>query len=806
MSTRRALSLSDKVNILEKYDLLPKMGQLEAAGTLLRHKAEDLAAKMGNDNFKATEGCGSIVGRREKIFPTKKLMENKVTQILQVQVYGLNKNGPLSSPNFNPPMYSMQMKLACTTEHYLNTLTSKKTPSCKFTCKKPFKGTHSTTTTSSYPAISGHGSAQWDEMANTLNIIYSTMPKFKGRNTNRGNWSQEHEESMRRSYFRKNGLEASSLAKKSPSTPNLDYSLKLLIPEHETALVDYVKDLSSRLMPLSREEFLQLTFQLAEKLKIPHRFSKTKKMAGKDFYQAFMSRHPDLSLRTPESTSLMRCVGFNRPQPPPHTTHKLQPLDRTFMKPFKDAYYEACGLWMRKNPGARITQYEIAGLVNTAFTKVSRNAIAQKGFECTGIVPFNAQIFDDLDFMSSEMTNIAIYNVQPANSSAQASTVENNENENGRWYGFLGTDSELKSSIVWIYCAKFRVFGSNLRRLGLSLLIRQATMADLRQCSREFLTEFIALYESFPCVWRVKSKEYSDRDKKAEAYERIGKVNKSIRSGSGEDEIYKPSLWYFDLLHFLNDQETPRQSRNTMDENEESAVDEPPEQVEEDVHESAADGGRSETPATSLSEASTPHSSNILSRNTSRSHSSTRKRKGVPNDDGTTDIMKLVGNKLESLQAEDAFQVFGKHVANKLRDVPSSQNAIAQKLISDVLFEAELGTLTRNFQIVDMTSQRQDDFGLVNGRNWRQHNMPQHPQNMSHTRSSQVGQYHSFSQQSQPMPHTYVPEQLTHTQEYETIGQIPAVSRNIPQEGNQDQQTLLAHSSAANYLSTFQSN
>lgn len=126
-------------------------------------------------------------------------------------------------------------------------------------------------------------------------------------------------------------------------------------------------------------------------------------------------------------------------------------------------------------------------------------------------------------------------------------------------------------------------------------------MADLRQCSREFLTDFISLYESFPCIWRVKSKEYSDRDKKGEAYERLvekfkeidvnasretvvkkvnslrsvyrkelAKVNKSIRSGAGEDEIYKPSLWYFDLLHFLNDQETPRPSRNTMDESEES--------------------------------------------------------------------------------------------------------------------------------------------------------------------------------------------------------------------------------------------
>lgn len=228
--------------------------------------------------------------------------------------------------------------------------------------------------------------------------------------------------------------------------------------------------------------------------------------------------------------------------------------------------------------------------------------------------------------------------------------------------------------------------------------------------------------------------------------------------------------------------------------------------MEEDGHETAADGGRSEAPATPLSEASTPHSSSVLSRNTSRSHSSTRKRKGVPNDDGTTDVMKLVGKKLESLQAEDAFQVFGKHVANKLRDVSTSQNAIAQKLISDVLFEAELGTLTRNFQIVDMASQRQDDFGLVNGRNWHQQNMPQQLR-MPNTLSSQVGQYHSFSQ---PMPRNYVPEQLTHPQEYETIGQIPAVSRIIPQEGEQDQQTharqVLAHSSAANYMSTFQPN
>ncbi|KAL3269918.1 hypothetical protein HHI36_008975 [Cryptolaemus montrouzieri] len=139
-------------------------------------------------------------------------------------------------------------------------------------------------------------------------------------------------------------------------------------------------------------------------------------------------------------------------------------------------------------------------------------------------------------------------------------------------------------------------------------------------------------------------------------------------------------------------------------------------QVVEDVHETVVDSGLNEASATTpISEASTPYSSNT-------SHKSTRKRKGVPADDGTTDIMKLVGKKLESLQAEDALQVFGKHVANKLRDVSSSQNAIAKKLLSDVLFEEELSTLTSNFRIFDTTSQRQDDFGLMDGRNWHQQN------------------------------------------------------------------------------------
>jgi hypothetical protein len=43
-------------------------------------------------------------------------------------------------------------------------------------------------------------------------------------------------------------------------------------------------------------------------------------------------------------------------------------------------------------------------------------------------------------------------------------------------------------------------------------------MSDLRHLSREFFIEFIELYRSFPCLWQVKSKYYSNRDKRHKAY------------------------------------------------------------------------------------------------------------------------------------------------------------------------------------------------------------------------------------------------------------------------------------------------
>jgi hypothetical protein len=48
----------------------------------------------------------------------------------------------------------------------------------------------------------------------------------------------------------------------------------------------------------------------------------------------------------------------------------------------------------------------------------------------------------------------------------------------------------------------------------------------------------------------------------------LSKVKNSMRSAAGAEEIYKPSLWYLDLLSFLNDQEQPTRSMTNIEDSE----------------------------------------------------------------------------------------------------------------------------------------------------------------------------------------------------------------------------------------------
>lgn len=90
---------------------------------------------------------------------------------------------------------------------------------------------------------------------------------------------------------------------------------------------------------------------------------------------------------------------------PPHTSHKLQPLDRTVFGPLKRYFNSAADAWLRSNPGKVMNIYDIPAVLKDSFLLALTPLNIQKGFSVTGIWPFNREIFQDDEFLPAEVTN-----------------------------------------------------------------------------------------------------------------------------------------------------------------------------------------------------------------------------------------------------------------------------------------------------------------------------------------------------------------------------------------------------------------
>ncbi|KAG8324361.1 hypothetical protein J6590_094309 [Homalodisca vitripennis] len=133
----------------------------------------------------------------------------------------------------------------------------------------------------------------------------------------------------------------------------------------------------------------------------------------------------------------------------------------------------------------------------------------------------------------------------------------------------------------------------------------KVNMADSKLfMSPDFLT-FIEEYRNLPCLWKVRSAEYSNKFKRDTAWEHLlqitketipnadtnfvkrkvdnlratfrkemRKVRDSTRSGASADNTYTPTLWYFELMKFTAEQEQPRKTKSNLDEDEENIVEE----------------------------------------------------------------------------------------------------------------------------------------------------------------------------------------------------------------------------------------
>lgn len=87
---------------------------------------------------------------------------------------------------------------------------------------------------------------------------------------------------------------------------------------------------------------------------------------------------------------------------PSHTTHYLQPLDRSFFKSLKSHFYETCRLWLKTHVGRRITRYQFGELLTPSWGKAATTQNGSSGFKATGIMPFNREIIPDYAFSNEE--------------------------------------------------------------------------------------------------------------------------------------------------------------------------------------------------------------------------------------------------------------------------------------------------------------------------------------------------------------------------------------------------------------------
>lgn len=101
--------------------------------------------------------------------------------------------------------------------------------------------------------------------------------------------------------------------------PDIDGNIKrklgrkpIFTKQQETEMKIFLINQSNKFYGLKLEEFRRMVFDYAEANQIPNNFNKSDKTAGRCFYESFLQRNKDISLRQPEATSLNRIEAFNK--------------------------------------------------------------------------------------------------------------------------------------------------------------------------------------------------------------------------------------------------------------------------------------------------------------------------------------------------------------------------------------------------------------------------------------------------------------------------------------------------------------
>ncbi|KAM4026778.1 uncharacterized protein ACNLHF_022631 [Anomaloglossus baeobatrachus] len=248
----------------------------------------------------------------------------------------------------------------------------------------------------------------------------------------------------------------------------------------------------------------------------------------------------------------------------------------------------------------------------------------------------------------------------------------------------------------------------------------------------EFVRELLDLYKSLPCLWKIKSAEYSDRIKKQAAYAQLvelfkkhsggeavdaklvkkkiqglrtvykkeaNKVDKSKKSGAGTDQVYVSPLWYFNLLEFIRDQELPRRMESSYQPNQDLQTDIPIDDIPIDDNTSAVvdtDISQTDMVRPQLNENPTTSIEPIVEDNEAPAPSGEmrrtnfRKKKAAP---VTSAEFYSLAYKLLSQPKSTPVDSFATFASDRLSKLDSTQREQAERLMFEVLRKAGRGEL-----------------------------------------------------------------------------------------------------------------
>jgi len=224
-------------------------------------------------------------------------------------------------------------------------------------------------------------------------------------------------------------------------------------------------------------------------------------------------------------------------------------------------------------------------------------------------------------------------------------------------------------------------------------------MAYKKCNSPEFLMNFINIYKSNVCLWKIKDPTYLNRDLREKAYtelltyyqtfdssatkdtvrakinnlrssfrKELKKVRRSKSSATSENEIYIPTLWYYKLLSFTAEHELPN------DDTDVEGI-----EVEADiVFNYSNENTLSPVPSVNFENAPSPP--RTPSRSSSHSITTTRKLRRSRGHVIPAEYQHV--SKLD----DDEFVAIGTTVAYKLRRMNEDQRNIAEHLVHSILY------------------------------------------------------------------------------------------------------------------------